>query len=95
MDVGGKQDYDGPIVVFSTRYYPPHKQGPNAPKPHSVMCGIYLNDGDDEMSGSTQIADVEVWGDTESEAKVNAEEWVAGHVARIQAAIRSAYGHAE
>lgn len=91
-DVSGKQDYDGSLVAFSTRYYPPHKQGRNAPKPHSVMCGIYLTDGDEEMGSSVQIADTEVWGDSESEAKAKAEAWVANHLGRIHGAIRAAYG---
>jgi hypothetical protein len=86
-DVSGKQDYDGSIVVFSTRYYPPHKQGPNAPKPHSVMCGIYLNYGDEELADTITLADTEVWGDTEAEAKALAEEWVDKQAKRVRVAV--------
>jgi hypothetical protein len=89
MDVGGKQDYDGSLVVFGTRYYPPHKQGANAPKPHSVMCSIWLHDGD---KVTVQVAHTEVWGDTEAEAKAKAEAWVASHLDRVHGAIRVAYG---
>jgi len=91
-DVSGKQDYDGSLVAFSTRYYPPNKQGPNAPKPHSVMCSILLNDGDEEQSRYEDVAETEVWGDTEAEAKAAAEAWVAEHMERVHRAIRAAFG---
>lgn len=77
-DVGGKQDFDGGIVSYSCRYYPPNKQGPDALKPHSVLCSIWDNLMDVEIVGE------EVWGDTEAEAKHKAEVWVMSRLKSVK-----------
>jgi len=68
-DCQGKQDFDFPVVYVSTRYYPDHTAKPS----------IYL--GDKLIAG---LPDGEcITGETETECKYKAEEWIRREVSKI------------
>jgi hypothetical protein len=83
-DCGGKQDYDGPLLSISTRYWPAWKSADNRPSAHaSIIVKHGLVTEDDEWGDYSTLAEVDVQADAEAEVKAQVEAWVRTECARI------------
>lgn len=94
-DCQGKKDYDADLVRLSSRYWPrgggftEFNNGrfvENEDRPEikpSAVSHILL--------GDERLASADFEGETEDEVKAKVEAWAAEQVARVEAAIRSAF----
>lgn len=102
-DCLGKQDYDGTLVSLSCRMYPRGggfsqvdtrtgevKGNEDRPAiPPEAMVSILLGD---PCGGPYDVmATASFQGETEEEVKTKVEEWSAGMIAKVEAAIRQAF----
>lgn len=71
-DCNGKQNYDGPVVSISTRYWPGWKSSDGRP---SAVAAIVLNGA---RGDHYPIVEYEVSADTPGEVRAAVEAWVAG-----------------
>lgn len=76
-DVGGKQDFDGPLLSISTRYWPGWKSSDNRPSAHASLLIDYGGmDAEGNPRESTTLSEAEFSGDTELEVRAQVEDWV-------------------
>jgi hypothetical protein len=96
-DCQGKQDFDGPIIEVSTRYWPrgggfsvlvDGQWQENADRPKikpSAHCSILLRDS--EAARDTVLVDARFEGETEEEVKQAVERWANEQQQRIVLAV--------
>jgi hypothetical protein len=76
-DCNGKQDFDGPLLTISTRYWPAWKSSDNRP---SASAAIVVNHGiphpEEEWADYSTLAEADFAADTETEVKAQVEAWV-------------------
>lgn len=75
-DVGGKQDYDGPLLDISTRYWPAWKSQSGLP---SAVASVLVR----HSEGYTTWREQEFEADTEAQVKVLVEAWAAEQFADV------------
>lgn len=106
-DCQGKKDYDGSIVVISTRYWP--RGGgftvfntstgifaDNSDRPEikpSAHCTVYLEDGYPDSNGRTVgVLDRSFEGETFEEVKAQVEQWAQDQANRVYRAVAREFG---